>query len=66
MNMRFYERYFMQYITATPEKREEAKKHWISCHKQNIMNKRDDLIIFSSKILAMIDLAQDYIDSHAM
>ena len=64
MNMRFYERYFLMYITATQENRDAARKHWILCHKQNVMDKRDDLIIFSSKVLAMIDLAQDYIDKH--
>ena len=64
MNTQFYERYFLMYLEASQEQRDEAKRHWMMCHRQNIKADRQDLIIFSAKILFMIDMAQEYIERH--
>ena len=52
--MDFYESYYARYMAAPPELRKAARDHWTKCHKKNLELKRDDLIIFSAKILAII------------
>lgn len=59
----WYTRYFLMYVSASEENRRAAKKHWIECHKRNMaLNNRDDLTIYSAKILASIALAEDVLN----
>ena len=57
--MNFYENYRQMYKAATMEKRIESKKHWIKCHENNLKSRRQDLIIFSGQILAMIAIVDN-------
>ena len=61
--MDYYKEYVERYMLASQELRDDAKRHWIECHKKNLAAKRDDLIIFSSKMLASITLADDLVKS---
>ena len=60
--MSFYNRYFLAYIDATQEKRDEARAHWIKCDAENRASNRPDLIMFSTKMLTTIILAQQVVD----
>lgn len=51
-----------RYITESAAEREESRQHWLKCHAENICSGRDDLIIFSAKILAAISLADDMLE----
>lgn len=57
--MNYYKDYFLRYIAADIETRKESRQHWLKCHAQNIASGREDLIIFSAKILGAISLADD-------
>lgn len=59
--MEWYKDHFLAYIKAAPEVREESRKHWIRCHKENISSGREDLIIFSAKMLGSICLAEEFL-----
>ena len=60
--MNYYKNYFLRYISASAAEREESRQHWLKCHAENICSGRDDLIIFSAKILAAISLADDMLE----
>ena len=62
--MKYYEDHFLKYLTAPQETRQASREHWLKCHAENLKNKRDDLIIFSAKMLASIDLADEYLKTH--
>ena len=55
----YYHEYYERFLAADARTRAESKAHWIACHKKNIASGRDDLIIFSAKILAAIALAEN-------
>ena len=57
--MEYYKKYLVRYMLADAETRNAAKKHWIKCHKDNMKSGREDMIIFSAKMLASITLAED-------
>ncbi len=57
--MNYYKDYFLRYIAADEATRAESRQHWLKCHAHNIASGREDLIIFSAKILAAISLADD-------
>ena len=57
--MDFYKQYMMRYMMADVETRKSAKQHWVKCHLENVASGRDDLIIFSAKILGAIDVADE-------
>lgn len=54
----FYSSYTVRYIEADTQSRKESKDHWLKCHAANIADDRNDLYIFTSKILAAITLAE--------
>ncbi len=60
--MNYYKNYFLQYIAAPEAIREESRRHWLKCHAENVLSGREDLIIFSAKILASIALADDMLN----
>ena len=55
--LHYYEMHFVRYLQADKETRKASRDHWLKCHRENIKADRDDLIIFSAKMLASIDLA---------
>lgn len=59
----YYEYWLPKYMMADKATREASKKHWIKCHKENLKAKREDLIIFSAKMLATITLADELLDT---
>lgn len=61
--MDYYENWKNLYKAASLEDRKKSKVHWLKCHAENLKRKRDDLIIFSGKhlaIMAMIDNEGSY------
>lgn len=56
----YYKTYFFRYLKADPETRVASIEHWTKCHIENILAERDDLIIFSAKMLAAAVLAEKY------
>ena len=60
--MNYYKDYFLRYISANKETREASRHHWLKCHAENVLSGREDLIIFSAKILASISLADDMLE----
>lgn len=60
--MNYYKDYFLRYISANTAVREASRKHWLKCHAENVLSGREDLIIFSAKILASISLADDMLE----
>lgn len=63
--MDFYKQYMMRYMMTDTESRRSAKQHWVKCHLENVASGRDDLIIFSAKILGAIDIADEILSSRA-
>ena len=59
--MDYYKTYMMRDIMADTETRAASKKHWTECHIKNMASGRDDLIIFSAKILGAIAAAEELI-----
>ena len=59
--MDYYKTYLMRYLMADAEARAASKKHWTECHIKNIASGREDLIIFSAKILGAIAAAEELI-----
>lgn len=59
--MDYYKTYMMRYLISDAETRAESKKHWTECHIKNIASGREDLIIFSAKILGAIAVAEKLI-----
>ena len=57
MNTRFYIDYFERYLDADEQTRQEALDHWRRCDEENRKQDRPDLIMFSSKMLTIIELA---------
>ncbi len=55
--MNFYEEYAIRYYATTPEQKKAARDHWTKCHMENVASGREDLIIFSARILAAMDTA---------
>lgn len=56
----FYKKYFFMYLQADEATRQASIDHWTEKHAENILADRDDLIIFSAKMLAAATLAQKY------
>ena len=52
--MNYYEQYKERYAAADEETRKASKDHWQRVHAKNLASGRQDLIIFSAQILAMI------------
>lgn len=57
----YYKQYAVRYMIADETTRKASKDHWTKCHARNIASGREDLIIFSAKILAAIALADTMI-----
>ena len=57
--MDFYKQYMVRYMMADVGTRKRAKQHWAKCHLENVASGRDDLIVFSAKILGAIDVADE-------
>lgn len=51
------------YLDSSEEDRQKSKSHWLKCHEENLKSGREDMIIFSAQILAMITKAE--LDSKA-
>ena len=62
--MEYYERYFYNYIQASPEIRKASKEHWQRVHVENMKTGRDDLILFSGKMLGSIIQAEKYLSEY--
>lgn len=62
----FYETYFIRYLESDIETREKTKQYWIEKHQENIKADRNDLIIFSAQIIAMIVLAEHAIKNNTV
>lgn len=60
--MNYYKNYFLRYISANEATRKASRQHWLKCHAENVLSGREDLIIFSAKILASISLADDMLE----
>lgn len=56
----FYENQIIRYLESDSEIRQKSKEHWLKCHAENVLSSRDDLIMFTSKILAAYTFA-DYV-----
>lgn len=56
----YYKTYFFRYLKADQKTRAASINHWIKCHAENVLSERDDLIIFSAKMLAAALLAEKY------
>lgn len=52
--MGFYEDFYERYKNADEKTKLQSLEHWKECHMKNVSDKRDDLILFSGKILATI------------
>ena len=59
--MDYYKTYMMRYLMADAEMRAASKNHWTKCHIENIASGREDLIVFSVKILGAIAAAEELI-----
>lgn len=60
-NPDFYNSYVIRFLEANETTRAECKEHWANCHAANLKAHRDDLTIFSGKILASISIAEEII-----
>lgn len=54
----FYENQIIRYLESDSETRQKSKEHWLKCHAENVLSGRDDLIMFTSKILAAYMFAE--------
>lgn len=54
----YCENYKKLYKAADKQLRKETREHWTKCHEKNIESGRNDMIIFSGKILAAITTAE--------
>lgn len=52
--MNYYEQYKERYAAADEKTRKASREHWQRVHAENLASGRQDLIIFSAQILAMI------------
>lgn len=57
--MDYYFMWLNRYVMADDKTRKASKDHWMKCHLENIKSEREDLIIFSSKMLATWALADE-------
>ena len=57
----FYNSYVIRFLEANEATRAACKDHWTTCHMANTKAHRDDLTIFSGKILASISIAEKII-----
>lgn len=55
--MDYYKTFFIRYLASDERTRTESREHWQKCHIENVRAGREDLIIFSAKILAAIQVA---------
>lgn len=58
----YYKTYFFRYLNASQETRDASVKHWTRVHLENMASGRDDLILFSGKMLGSAMLAQKFVD----
>ena len=59
----FYRNYYLRYLEADQKTRQAARDHWTKAHAENILSDRNDMIIFSGQILAMIMLAEKTLEN---
>ena len=52
--MNYYEDYKKRYAAADEKTKKASREHWKRVHAENLASGREDLIIFSAQILAMI------------
>ena len=58
--MEYYKKWFFRYLQADQETRKASVEHWTRVHAQNVLSGREDLIIFSAKMLGSAALAEKY------
>ena len=58
MTTNYYATYAIRYYEADQQTRNDAKRHWQECHADNLRSGREDLIIFSAKMLGSIEMAE--------
>lgn len=55
----YYKQYAEMYRNSGAETRKASKAHWIKVHGENMKSNRNDLIMFSASILAMITMVEN-------
>lgn len=60
--MEWYKNHFLLYMAQDEKTREASRRHWLKCHAENMASGRDEMIIFSAKMLAGIALADDILE----
>ena len=55
----YYKQWAEMYRKCSKEQRKASKKHWINVHRENLKSERNDLIMFSASILAMITMIEN-------
>ena len=59
--MEYYKEWFFRYLRADEDTRKASIEHWTEKHAENVLTGREDLIIFSAKMLGSAALAEKYI-----
>lgn len=57
----YYKTWFFRYLNATNETRQASINHWTKCHIENMASGRDDLVLFSGKMLGAALLAEKFL-----
>ena len=55
----YYKHFAEMYRNSSADTRKASKAHWIKVHSKNLKSKRNDLIMFSASILAMITMVEN-------
>lgn len=58
----FYKSVTIRYLEADNKTRSATKAHWQKCHTKNMADNREDMIIFSGKMLVAISIAEAIIE----
>lgn len=59
----FYDTCFINYIEADEQTRAASRQHYLNRHKENLASGREDLIIFTARILAAYSLADEILET---
>ena len=54
--MDYYKTHAIRYLLADENTKKASWEHWRKCHAENIKSGREDLIIFSARIIANMAL----------
>lgn len=55
----YYKQWAEMYRKCNEEQRKASKAHLINVHRENMKSERNDLIMFSASILAMITMIEN-------